>query len=117
MNDGHDPHPPETRASEALVALGDHLILEDFEPREDRTPSGLLIPKSAVQPENGYRRFRVIAVGPLCSDDRTAEIPEPEIHPGDIVLAPSGELGTYRESGHTYYVAQYNLIAAIIQRQ
>ena len=100
---------------EWLEALGDHLILETFEADDDRTPSGLLIPASAQQSSSGYRRFRVLAAGPLCSEDRLSEIPEPGVQPGDIVLAPVEELGVYRESGQTYYICHYELVAAVIR--
>lgn len=111
-----DPEPYNSSLlGEQLEALGDHVILEEVEAAENRTPSGLLIPASALQPKNGYRRYRVLAVGPYCSDDRISEFPEPSIQPGDIVVAPSDELGSYREGGQTLYIAQYEAIAAVIR--
>lgn len=110
-----DDHPP-LGPGEQLEALGDHLLLEAFGGEEERTPTGLVLPQSALPPANGYRRFRVLAVGPLCSDDRTSEIPETTLGPGDIVVAPAAELGLYREAGLTYYIARYDEIAAVIRR-
>lgn len=101
---------------EQLDALGDHLILEIDTGNEDRTPSGLVLPKTAAPPANSYRRFRVLAVGPMCTEDRLSEIPEPELGPGDLVIAPLDELGLYREGGVTYYIGRYDMIAAIIRR-
>lgn len=115
MEDEFDGDTPLDEGSEELEALGDHLILELAGPEEDRTPSGLLIPKSASQPPNGYARFRVLAAGPFCSEDRVSEFPEPSVGPGDLVLAPTGDLGLYREGGITYFIATFEQIAAVIR--
>jgi len=112
-DDFEDPIDP--MGGEWLEALSDHLVLEVINEGEDRTPSGLLIPKSAAQPKQGYRRFRVLAAGPMCTDDRVSEFPEQSVEPGDTVLAPIDELGYYREAGHVYYVAHYEMIAAVIR--
>ncbi len=112
---GSTDHPP-LGPGEELEALGDHLLLEALGIEEERTPTGLVLPQSALPPSNGYRRFRVLAVGPLCSDEQTAEIPEPTVGPGDIVIAPTTELGLYREAGLTYYIARYDELAAVIRR-
>ena len=100
---------------ESLEALSDHLILESAIDNESRTPSGLLIPASAAKQDNGFQRFRVIAAGPVCNDERVADLGNPTIEPGDLVLAPADDLGIYRESGQTYYIASYDMIAAVIR--
>lgn len=106
---------PDGENRESLEAVGDHLILEAADAEENRTPSGLVIPASAAKTDNGYHRFRVLAVGPACNEDRVGELNETPIHPGDLVLAPADELGIYRENGQTYYIAHYDLIAAVIR--
>jgi len=98
-----------------IEALGDHVILEEFEPGENRTPSGLVIPANVSHPKGSYKKFRVIAVGPLCSEDRLSEFPEPSLKVGDIVLAPVDELGTYRDGKNLYYIAHYELLAAVLR--
>lgn len=108
---------PEGSNRESLEALSDHLILEASDhASESRTPSGLLIPASAAKVENGYQRYRVIAVGPMVGDERVGGLGESPIQPGDLVLAPASELGVYRENGQSYYIAHYDLIAAVIRR-
>lgn len=106
----------DAQIGESLEALSDHVILEPSEQDENRTPSGLYIPASAASSQHGYQRFRVLAVGPMCTDDRLSEFPEPNIEPGDAVLAPLDELRPYRESGQTYYIAHYEMIAAVIRK-
>ena len=101
--------------TQELEALTDHLILEAMDNEDDRTPSGLVIPKSAAIPKNGFRRYRVLAAGPYCTDDRTSEFPEPLVEPGDVVLAPADEIGVYREGGITYYICNFDMIAAVIR--
>jgi co-chaperonin GroES (HSP10) len=98
-----------------IEALGDHVILEECDPGENRTPSGLVIPANVSLPKGSYKRFRVIAVGPLCSDDRLSEFPEPSLRVGEIVLAPVDELGTYRDGKNLYYIAHYELLAAVMR--
>ena len=105
---------PEHR--EWLEALTDHVILEATDDEENRTPSGLVVPASAARAENGYQRFRVIAVGPMVGEDRLAGEPDDvQVEPGDLVLAPMSELGLYREAGQTYYITRYDMIAAVIR--
>lgn len=108
---------PDDGNRESLEAVGDHLILEATDADENRTPSGLVIPASAAKADNGYQRFRVLAVGPDCNDSQVGDVVDPPIHPGDLVLAPVDELGIYRENGQTYYIAHYDLIAAVIRGQ
>lgn len=98
-----------------IEALGDHVILEEYDPGENRTPTGLVIPANVSLPKGAYKRFRVVAVGPLCSDDRLSEYPEPSLHVGDIVLAPVDDLGTYRDGKNLYYIAHYELVAAVLR--
>lgn len=100
-----------------IEALGDHVILEDCDPQEKRTPSGLVIPANVSLPKGSYKRYRVIAVGPFCSEDRMSEFPEPALKAGDIVLAPAEELGIYREGRNVYYIARYEHLAAVFREE
>jgi len=100
-----------------LEALGSYVILESVEPKEQKTVTGLVIPPTAQPPKGAYGKYRVVAVGPLCSEDRISEFPDPSLSPGDLVLAPVDEVKIYREGNRVFYIVDYELIAAIVREK
>lgn len=95
-------------------ALTDHVILEALEERESRSAGGILIPATLAAQTNKYVRFRVVAAGPQCSEEKFADIPRPAVAPGQIVLVPTDKAVPCRVEGKEYFVTRYPEIAAIV---
>lgn len=97
-----------------IHALGDYVILEPLEDGESRTPSGLLIPATVTKSEKLYHRYRVVSVGPDCTDDHMSEIPESSLYPGDIVLVSPQSTGQCHLGGREYGITTYDQVAAVL---
>lgn len=65
-----------------LKPLGDRVLIERTEKKEDKTPGGLIIPETAKEKPT---RGKVLAVGPGKRDENGERIPV-DVKKGDIVL-------------------------------
>ena len=94
-----------------LKPLYDKVVVERFEEREERTPSGIIIPDTAKEkPQLG----KVVAVGPGKLLDN-GEVKPLSVKEGDIVLFNKYAGNEVEIDGKKYLVMSEDEILAIVE--
>ncbi|HMP67209.1 MAG TPA: co-chaperone GroES [Candidatus Paceibacterota bacterium] len=95
-----------------IVPLGDRVLIEDFDNKEEnKTASGIIIP-AGVSSEEETKKGKVIAVGSGQIVD--GKLQKPEVSIGDIVLYSWGDKVVV--DGKKYVIVGSGNISAILKK-
>ncbi|MBM7557659.1 co-chaperone GroES [Halanaerobacter jeridensis] len=94
-----------------IKPLGDRVVIQKVEAKEEKTKGGIVIPDSAQEePQEG----KVVAVGPGKKLDN-GEVAEPEVAEGDVVIYNDYAGKELKRNGKEYLVVSESDILAIVE--
>ncbi len=96
----------------SVTPVGDRVLLKPIEPKDDKSPGGIIIPDTAKteKPERG----RVIAVGPGKRGDDNELIPV-SVKVGDTVIFSKYGYDEVKIDDEEYYIISESNILAVVK--